>query len=536
MWKHYFTHRLYGILSILSRALSVIMEVGLALILKYLIDKAATGDINEILRAVLFSLVYVFVSAFVNFIAANTRRVLLKRIRQDLIIRAMTSLHLGEHNLLYRNTSSYYLNLLTKGMDTIESTYFEVIFEAAFGLLQAIIAISLLFSIDVYLGFFVVLLTLIQISIPKFTGKNLDTINNEHIHANNSLLASINDILDGHRIIRYYNAYEHFRKVFSGHVKNEVDTRKRLSMAKFALGQLSFVVGEMMFVGIYALGGILIVINRLVISDIVAAAQLMTYVAFPVMRLSSYLVEIKSSQGLRNEFLEILNPRQKDWPRAIKTFPADWETIKSENISFSYDQKTGILQPITFEVKRNEKCTILGISGSGKSTLFKLLMRELQPDTGKITIDDIEISQFEKHAYHDRVLMLDQHDYIFDGSVKENVTLFNDTYSDEDVISALRTTGLEDLLVRLDYDLDTRLTKNIRELSGGEKKRISLARMLLRKPSILLLDEITANLDPASRTAIEKMLLSLEDVTIFYITHFENSEFLRASDQIINIA
>jgi ATP-binding cassette subfamily B protein len=193
--------------------------------------------------------------------------------------------------------------------------------------------------------------------------------------------------------------------------------------------------------------------------------------------------------------------------------------IRMENISLTFDRNP-VLRDVDIEIPAGIFCAILGPSGVGKSTMADLLVRYLDPDEGRITIDGLDLRDLSLADVRREVMLLDQAPYLFNATIAENIAFAMPEASRASVENAARAAGLDELLARLPRGFDTRAGERGLALSAGERQRIALARALLRRPSVLILDEPTSALDAETeRNVASGLRAALPESTLIVITH-----------------
>lgn len=200
-----------------------------------------------------------------------------------------------------------------------------------------------------------------------------------------------------------------------------------------------------------------------------------------------------------------------------------------KNVSFSY-KDIPTIKNISFESNPNKITVIAGKTGSGKTTIFNILLRLYKPDKGYVTIDDIKIDEYTKEVYYNNVSVVNQESFLFNMSIKDNLSMINKDINKQ--IEVCKRVGIHDLIVKLPKGYDTVLSENAGNLSGGQKRLLSLAKTLLTGSEILLFDEVTSSLDPGTTKEIINVLKDLKkDHTIIIITHKE--EMMKIADELI---
>ena len=197
-------------------------------------------------------------------------------------------------------------------------------------------------------------------------------------------------------------------------------------------------------------------------------------------------------------------------PLAAPTLPAgSWE-LKVENISFSYaEDQSNILSDISFEASSGQMVAVVGRSGSGKTTLINLLMRFYEPGAGRILLNGTDIRQFGLNDYRSQVGVVLQENFLFTGSVRDNLTIGNPNATAEEIEEAITLAAADSFVRRLPKGNDSIISERGRNLSGGQRQRLAIARALLRRPRMLIFDEATSALDNESERAIQKNMHSI---------------------------
>ena len=203
--------------------------------------------------------------------------------------------------------------------------------------------------------------------------------------------------------------------------------------------------------------------------------------------------------------------------------------VKFDHVYFSYNNKT-TLKDVTFIAVPHKITTIVGHTGSGKTTIFNLLLRFYKPDSGSITIDDKDIYSYAKEVYKSNVSIVNQRPFVFNMSIKANFDLVDKNR--ERQIEACKRVGIHDFIMSLPKGYDTVLREDAKNISGGQKQLISIARTLLTDSEVLLFDEVTSSLDPDTALKVEDVLQDLKkDHTVIIITH--KKELMKKSDYLI---
>lgn len=206
--------------------------------------------------------------------------------------------------------------------------------------------------------------------------------------------------------------------------------------------------------------------------------------------------------------------------------------VRFEDVGFAYGPGERQLDGVSLSIPAGSNVAVVGASGSGKSTLLNLLLRFYDPDEGAVWIDSLDLQSVDVDAYRERIGVVFQDTFLFSATIKENVLVARPSASVTQLVEAMRTAGLDDVLDSWPDGIETLLGPEGRRLSAGQRQRIGLARAILRSPRLLLLDEVTSALDPVTEAAVNETIAKLAlGRTVIHVTHRLQS--VAHSDQII---
>ena len=231
--------------------------------------------------------------------------------------------------------------------------------------------------------------------------------------------------------------------------------------------------------------------------------------------------QVKEVQGSTQRVFEILDTEQEvsDLPQAIP-LPTIVGKVAFHNVSFQYDPETPVLQDITFEVRPGTLVALVGPSGAGKSTLIQLLHRFYDPVKGSIEIDGQDIRKVQRASLYSQIGFVPQETHLFGGTIHENILYGRPNAIEEEMIAAARSANAHDFIEELPKGYDTIVGEKGILLSGGQRQRIAIARAILKKPKLLILDEATSSLDNESEALIQEALDRLmAGRTTFVVAH-----------------
>ena len=288
---------------------------------------------------------------------------------------------------------------------------------------------------------------------------------------------------------------------------------------------------------LYLVGGILMMKynSDLTVGDITVLVALLGKMYGPVNSLLNIQVEWIRSMALFTRIFEYF-----DMPIEIKNAdqpisPAKVEgNVEFKNVEFSYDGERKILKDINFELKSGHSIALVGPSGSGKSTIANLIPRLYDVNNGKITLDGVDVRALDLAWLRDKIGIVSQETYLFNGTIRENLLYAKPDATDEEIMEACKKANIEDFILNQEAGLDTMVGNRGLKLSGGEKQRLSIARVLLKDPALLIFDEATASLDSISEKKIQDAINPIIDSRTSILIAHRLSTIL-AADEILVI-
>ena len=272
---------------------------------------------------------------------------------------------------------------------------------------------------------------------------------------------------------------------------------------------------------VYWYGSFLIMQGKLSLGELIAFVTLLGYFLGPLSRLITLqpqLLEISVASGRLGEILDLSQENSLNHGKIIPKLVKGNISIK--DLTFSYGTRGTTLSNISLDIKQGEKVAFVGPSGIGKTTLMKLLLRFYKEDSGVITLDGKNINDFDIKEYRRLFGYVPQEILLFSGTVEENIAWGNEEAKAEDIYNAAKNSEALDFISNLDERFSTKVEEKGASLSGGERQRIALARILLRKPKILILDEATSSLDSISEAKILKTIKRIsKNKTTIIVAH-----------------
>ncbi len=268
-------------------------------------------------------------------------------------------------------------------------------------------------------------------------------------------------------------------------------------------------------------GGRQIILGEMTMGQFVSFTMFLALLVAPLMQMANIGTQLTEAFAGLDRMNELLSqPTEDDDPeRTIELPPIDGH-VRFENVHFSYEEGKPVLKGVDFEAAPGTIIALVGSSGSGKSTIAGLAASFDTPDSGRLLIDGQDLSKVKLSTYRSQLGLVLQEDFLFDGSIRENILFADPDASEEMLLEAIRMAHVKEFVDRFDDGLETIIGERGVKLSGGQKQRVAIARALLADPRVLVLDEATSNLDTESEAYIQQSLGDLmAGRTSFVIAH-----------------
>ena len=318
------------------------------------------------------------------------------------------------------------------------------------------------------------------------------------------------ETLNGVRVIKGFNAEEQENKTFEQGVdllfqnvkKSLTSTSLMTSSATFLLGMAS--------AGIMGIGGYQIIQGNMTFGDFLAFTLYLGFMIAPIVQMSNIGSQLTEAFAGLDRTEEIMNMAPED-DAAVRTIRLGniQGHIQFDNVSFAYIEGKEVVHHISFDAPPGSVTALVGSSGSGKTTIAGLAASFLTPDSGLITVDGTDLSRVKLNSYRRHLGVVLQDDFLFEGTIRENILFPRPEASEEQLIRAVNAAYVNEFTNRFEEGLDTLIGERGVKLSGGQRQRIAIARAILADPRIIILDEATSNLDTESESLIQKSLSEL---------------------------
>lgn len=354
-----------------------------------------------------------------------------------------------------------------------------------------------------------------------FIRKKIKSVSNKNTVITGDIMTTINETYSGNKVVTAYNLQERQKKLFTDGINKSFDVS--ISLTK-RVGWMSPI---MYLIASFGIAFVLFYGTKLIYSGQMTAGSFASFVTSllllykPIKTLGNTMTSIQNIFVAMGRVFELFDyaPLIKDKETTID-IPALTSGVTFENVYFEYVENKPVLKNINLQVRKGETLAIVGNSGGGKSTFVNLIPRFYDVKSGAIKFDGIDIKDFKLNELRKNISFVFQDNFLFTGTIRENILLANQNATPEDLKTAISASHLDDVIAALPDGLDTILGERGLTLSGGQRQRVAIARAIIRNTPIVILDEATSALDNESEAVVQKALDNLiKNKTVFVIAH-----------------
>lgn len=433
---------------------------------------------------------------------------------QGLFEKDLRAFHVGR--------SGDYISSLTNDMHLIESNYVEGLYALIYGACSFLVGVGVIAYVSPYILIGGVAFGVLMAVASTLVSKPLKKQQEERSAFLSEYTAFIKEMLSAFHIIKVNALDDKIKEDFYHKSKSIQDKGYVIDKMYTLVSAFQNFLGSAIMIGLIVFAIFLSVKGQVTFGGIILVVMNLEKIMRPLSEIGEWMPKILSSKALFNKLDAVLEKENEEEEQVgIAHFE---NVIEMNNISYAYDEKR-VLENANLRLEKGKKYLLVGPSGGGKSTLLKLLRKYLAPTEGQIRIDGQPLRDIKRTDYYKLIANIEQHVFLFEDTLRNNLSLYK-PYSDEELIKALDKAGLSDFLKTHSGGLDYLILENGKNISGGEKSRIAIARGLLQNAEIIYLDEAFSSLDPDVSREIEETILGLKGITVVNVSHviFEDSK------------
>lgn len=525
----FYKNKICFIASVIMTIVMSFLNLMISWLIQQIMDSMANQNMQSVVRCAWIAASVVIAYTVANAVYRAVYPRFLQRAMQQYRDYAFSRLTQKSLRSFSKEGTALYVSALTNDCTSIENNYLASTFtliELLFCFLGALIMMLYYSPMMLVLA---VALSFLPVAVSMTAGNRLTEQEKEISKKNERFVSIVNELLSGFPVIKSFRAETQASRLFSQRNEQAEEAKKNKRRTEQLISLLANDAGIIAQMGIFLAGAWLAISSKGVTAGVVIVfVQLMNYVLNPISQVPLLWSNRKAAIALMEKLSDALSENVREEGREkLNGFS---EKIEVKDLTYGYEPESPVLKDLDVQFDAGKSYAIVGGSGSGKSTLLNLLMGSSSNYQGEICIDGVSIKNIESESLYQLMTSVQQNVFVFNDTIRNNVTMFHE-FPDKEVTLALERSGLSEFIEKRGEEFVC--GENGANLSGGERQRISIARALLRKSPILLVDEATAALDAATARAVSFSILNLVGMTRIVVTHRLEEAILRRYDKIL---
>lgn len=525
----FYKNKMCFIASVIMTIVMSFLNLMISWLIQQIMDSMANQNMQSVVRCAWIAASVVIAYTVANAVYRAVYPRFLQRAMQQYRDYAFSRLTQKSLRSFSKEGTALYVSALTNDCTSIENNYLAATFtliEFLFCFLGALIMMLYYSPVMLVLA---VALSFLPVAVSMTAGNRLTEQEKEISKKNERFVSIVNELLSGFPVIKSFRAETQASRLFSQRNEQAEEAKKNKRRTEQLISLLANDAGIIAQMGIFLAGAWLAISGKGVTAGVVIVfVQLMNYILNPISQVPLLWSNRKAAIALMEKLSDALSENVREEGREkLNGFS---EKIEVKDLTYGYEPESHVLKDLDVQFDAGKSYAIVGGSGSGKSTLLNLLMGSSSNYRGEICIDGVSIKNIESESLYQLMTSVQQNVFVFNDTIRNNVTMFHE-FPDKEVTLALERSGLSEFIEKRGEDFVC--GENGANLSGGERQRISIARALLRKSPILLVDEATAALDAATARAVSFSILNLVGMTRIVVTHRLEEAILRRYDKIL---
>lgn len=351
--------------------------------------------------------------------------------------------------------------------------------------------------------------------------KKIKAVSNASMVVGGGMTTNFNETFSGNKVVNAYNLQNQQTDLFKDQLDEQFGLAMSLTKRVGWLSPIMYTIAACGVALVMAYGNHLIMTKELTSGSFAAFVASLLLLYKPTKTLGQTLAGLQGTFAAMSRTFELFDliPEIENPPNAIPMQGFN-DKIEFKNINFEYVEDVPVLKNLSLTIPKNETIALVGNSGGGKSTVVNLIPRFYDVKSGSIEIDGVDLRKFDIRTLRDNISFVFQDNFLFSGTIRENILMGNKAASEEDLQKTVQMAHLDEFISTLENGLDTMLGERGTTLSGGQRQRVAIARAMIKNAPIVILDEATSALDNKSEAIVQKALDNLmQNKTVFVIAH-----------------
>lgn len=523
--------------TILLGGLSSLLAAFVSIFLQKVIDVAVAGEIREFYRVLGGMAAFLLAFGVISFSEALLGKILLRNVTRYLRGRVFKGVMKQDPKEYTAQNTADYLSALVNDVKLVEDNYLVPLLLCFQMAVLFLATLGILLYLSPLVTFILLLFLVLLFAVPALMGKKLQERQDAYSAQLSSFTAAAKDFLNGYEVIRGYSALHCILGRFHKVNKDTADKKFAADRLMAVNESFSDIFSSLTVIVIVFVAAWQMMQGKVSMGTLLALIQLSGTFVTPVVILMQNIPKIQGIKPVMEhlaELMDISRNEGEDSSRQEYEMQGLQDAIRCTDLTFSYADDQKVLENEDFLFEAGKKYAVVGQSGCGKSTLIKLLTGYFRDFQGQIEIDGHSLKEMPQEEINRRIAVIHQNVFLFDTDIRDNICLGRQ-YSDEEIHKALMESGMEDFLAGMEGGIDSKVGENGQLLSGGQRQRIAVARALIRRTPVLILDEGTSAIDRETAFEIEKRLLERRELTVITITHHMDERLEGEYDGILRL-
>ena len=485
------------------------------------ISGGAGINFNKIAQILITLLVLYIISAVFSFIQGITMTQISQKLTYKLRNDLAQKINKLPMNYFDKKTNGEVLSVITNDIDTLGMNLNQSITQIITSVCTLIGILGMMFSMNVPMT----LVSLLILPISVLSVKNIVSKSQKYFAKQQEFLGHVNGNIEetfgGYNIVKVFNGEEKAIKDFKKANDELYNSAWKSQFLSGLMHPIMNFIGNIGYVAIALLGGYLSIQGKITVGNIQSFIQYNRQFTQPINQIAQVSSMIQSMVAGAERIFEFLNePEETTLVTDLTDITTLKGNVKFENVHFGYNKDKIVINDFNADIKEGQKIAIVGPTGAGKTTIVKLLMRFYDLNSGRILIDGHDISAFDRGEIRKMFGMVLQDTWLFNGTIKDNIRYSRQEASDSDVIDAAKAAHVHHFIKTLPNSYDMEINEETSNISQGQKQLLTIARVILANPKILILDEATSSIDTRTEIQIQSAMDELmKGRTSFIIAH-----------------
>ncbi len=518
------------VISLLLTVIDCTMGTFFSLMLARIVDAAGTG-MSELVRMFVIGLIFTVTYVIIVILAGVTKNAFIGNNRTYLkndLFRSILSSYGKDYSEV--NTAEY-INDMTNNLSIYENSYIGNIYDIVSIVVMFVSASIVTIMVEPMMLIFMIVLAVITAVVSANIGKPIEKKTAAYMQNQADYVAELKDDFSAFYLIKTFGVLKSILIKHEGKNKTTEEAKVSVGISRVLCQGVGQFVGLLSTILVMAIASYFVIKGRFSIGMVIAFGSLIGQIVAPISEIPNVMANIAASKPVVTNYKEILASEEKTGNKEKNSLD---NALTLDMVSFSYGDKQ-ILKDISFKFEKAKKYAIVGPNGSGKTTLINIINGLMTDFEGSVKYDEESVKDLSVESKTNLVSVVAQETFLFNDTIRNNISLFQEKFDDESIKKALDYVGLGELIAKLPEGIDTVIEENGRNFSGGERQRLSIARAVLKNSPILILDEGTSAVDENATAELEDKLLNDPGLTLIQITHNISREHLEKFDAVLSI-